>query len=97
MKFGLDYKYYEMIKNVLCKIDDIEQVIIFGSRATDKATKGSDIDLALKGEKVNLELVLKILGNLDELPIAYKFDIVNYNQIPAELKEQIDKYGKVFM
>jgi len=94
--FELEEKYYEMIKNVLNKIDAIEQVIIFGSRATGKARNGSDIDLALKGNNVNHNVVLEVLRELDDLPVAYKFDAVNYNTASAELKEQIDKYGKVF-
>ena len=94
--FGLDEKYYEIIKNVFAKIDAITDVVIFGSRAMGNEKNGSDIDLALKGEDVNYDVVLKVLGELDELPIAYKFDVVNYNSASPELKKQIDKYGKVF-
>jgi nucleotidyltransferase substrate binding protein (TIGR01987 family) len=95
--FGLDNKYCEMIKNVLNKIDEIEQVIIFGRRATGTEKNGSDIDLALKGENVNHNVILKVLAELEDLPVAYKFDVVNYNTVSLEVKEQIDKYGKIFV
>jgi len=93
MKFGLEEKYFEMIKNVLDKIENIEQVLLFGSRAIGNCKHNSDIDLALKGKKVEHNTVLKVLNKLDDLPLVYKFDVVNYNTVSGELKEQIDKYG----
>ena len=97
IKFGLEDKYYEMIKKVLNGINEIEQVVIFGSRAIGTAKNGSDIDLALKGKNVNSDLILKVLRDLDDLPVAYKFDVVNYNTTSSELKEKIDKHGVVFL
>jgi len=96
-RFGINIEYYEMIKEALLKITDIQEVIIYGSRATGRAAKGSDIDLAIKGPNITHDVLLKTLHELDELPLAYKFDLVNYNSTTPELKEQIDKYGREFM
>lgn len=96
IKFGLEEKHYEIIKNVLNKINEIEQIIIFGSRAIGTAKNGSDIDLAIKGANINHNLILKILRDLDDLSVAYKFDVIHYDTASTELKEQIDKYGVIF-
>jgi len=36
------------------------------------------------------------MNELDELPLAYKFDVVNYNTVSAELKKQIDSQAVDF-
>lgn len=49
----------------------IEQVILLGSRVKGNFKNGSDIDLALKGNKLNLDDILNVLLDLDNyiLPI----------------------------
>lgn len=58
--------------------------------------KGSDIDLALKGEKVDQRVVRRLSDELEEeYPLPYFFDIVNYNDIEdKEFKRHIDSVGK---
>jgi len=55
----------------------------------------SDVDLALWGD-LNQGLVSRILGELDELPVPYTFDVKSYESINHEpLKRHIDEFGKV--
>ncbi len=76
---------------------EIEKVLLFGSRAMGNYKPGSDIDLAIFGEKINFETVSRLHGKLNEqLPIPYFVDVVNYNAIELEgLKQHILEEGKV--
>ncbi|WP_229239703.1 nucleotidyltransferase domain-containing protein [Echinicola soli] len=54
--------------------------VLFGSRAKGDYKNGSDIDIALKGKELTLD-ILDIPIELEDLMIPYKFDIVGYNRI----------------
>lgn len=93
-KYGLSEKTMKALLNVFAKNKDVEGVILFGSRAKGNFKEGSDIDLALLGNKLNMNSLRKIELELDELYLPYYLDIIIYNNIkePA-LKEHIDKVG----
>ncbi len=96
--FGITPKSYQLIQDTFPKYPEIEEVIIFGSRAKGTYKHGSDIDLAIKGKHCNNKIAMNISGILnEELPIPYKIDIVSYNDLSNEdLKEHIDRVGKLF-
>jgi type I restriction enzyme S subunit len=97
MPFGLKDNDYKLIKNVFHSISKIEEVIVFGSRAMGTDKPASDVDLALKGNDITLDDILKLKHKLEELPIIYDFDVINYETIntPA-LIEHIDRHGILF-
>ncbi|MGE0079305.1 MAG: restriction endonuclease subunit S [Bacteroidales bacterium] len=97
MPFGLKDTDYKLIKNVFQQFPKIHEVIVFGSRAMGTEKPGSDVDLALKGSDIKLDDILKLKHKLEELPIIYDFDIINYATIntPA-LVEHIDRHGIQF-
>lgn len=76
----------------------VEEVLIFGSRAKGNYKKSSDIDLALIGKEVDDTLSNHIHGILeDEIPLPYKFDIVNYAAISnPDFTDHIKRVGIVF-
>ena len=96
LNFGLLPKDIDNIKKTIKKFPEIEFVKIFGSRALGNYKKGSDIDIAILGDKVTDETLLKFSRLLnEELPIPYFCDVLNYNKINnIELKKHIDKIGK---
>ncbi len=96
--FGISEKSFRLIIDVLKRFDEVDSVVIFGSRAKGNYRNGSDIDLALKGDRITPKIILDISGILNEqLPIPYHVDVVNYNCINVpELKEHIDRIGKEF-
>ena len=70
---------------------EIEQIVLFGSRALGNAKKGSDVDLAVVGTQVTQSLVDKLHVALEEDTLfPYFFDVVHLNTVqnPA-LREQI--------
>ena len=94
-EFGLKSKSLELIRKVFSQHPEVDKVKIFGSRATTRFEKHSDVDLALWGD-LNLGLIGRILRELDELPLPYTFDVKAYDSIKhAPLKRHIDKVGKI--
>ena len=95
MKFGLLERDLSYIKKGIEKFPEIEEVILFGSRAMGNFKKASDIDLAIKGKKVTREIIIRLSGLLnEEYPIPFFFDVIHYEKINnIKLKEHIDNYG----
>lgn len=48
-KFGLNDKEYKIINDIFKNYEQIEEVVIFGSRALNTFKTTSDIDFAIKG------------------------------------------------
>lgn len=96
--FGFSEKDLQQIRDILKQFNEIEEVIIFGSRAINKFKPASDVDIAIKGGKINSDLILKMSSLFEESSLPYFFDIINYNDIEnPDLKFHIDKYGKILI
>jgi uncharacterized protein len=95
-RFGIYDKTFLFMLETFKSFTEIEHVIIYGSRAIGNYKKGSDIDLAIVGEKVDLHTVNKLSVKLnEELPVPYYFDVLDYNSLSnQELKKHIDQEGK---
>jgi uncharacterized protein len=96
--FGISDKSYALLLEALAKQPQIEEVIIFGSRAKGNYKKGSDIDFAIKGVNCTAGIALSLKAYInEELPIPYMVDVIDYNSLNhKELKEQIDRIGQLF-
>lgn len=97
MEFGLKEFDLEYIIKKTSEFSEIEKAVIFGSRAKGNYKPGSDIDIAIMGEKINFDVLSKLHSILeDEGPLPYLFDIVDYTHLEHEdLKSHIDRVGKV--
>lgn len=96
--FGITERSYHLIQDAFQKYPEILKVYIYGSRARGDHRTGSDIDLALLGDKVNTQIAfqLRVLLN-EELPIPYYIDVVSYPDLnQSALKSEIDRDGKEF-
>ncbi|MFC4870417.1 nucleotidyltransferase domain-containing protein [Negadavirga shengliensis] len=75
----------------------IERVIIYGSRAKGNLRPGSNIDLTMEGEHLNLSEQMEIEDRLDDLLLPYKIDLSIKQHIRnKDLIGHIDGVGKVF-
>ncbi len=96
-KFGLLPSDISAIIGVLQKDAGVQQAIIFGSRAKGNYKQGSDVDIALFGDEkqsFNLSNIQYLLN--EELPLPYKFDVLNYHTLSNPLlKEHINRVGKL--
>jgi predicted nucleotidyltransferase len=95
-QFGLTESDLQQIIAVLQNFPEIKTVRIFGSRAMDTQKTGSDIDLALWGE-ITYQTVTRLYGILnEEVPLPYRFDIVDYSTANQDIRDHIDLFGRLF-
>ncbi len=97
MLYGLSGETIRNINHVFESFKEVEEAVLYGSRAKGNYKRGSDIDIALKGKNLNLHSLNKISLNLDDLLLPYTIDIAIYHQINnPDLIEHIKQAGKVF-
>lgn len=96
--FGLKQGDLENIIAVIQQQLEVEQAIIFGSRAKGNYKNGSDVDIVLKGTGVNHKTTGSISYMLNEETLMpYKFDVLNYHTIAnRDLVKHIDRTGVTF-
>ncbi len=95
--YGLKDKTTQAIKSVFALYPAIEQAILYGSRAKGNYRIGSDIDLSLKGEALELSMLFNIETALDDLLLPYKIDLSIFHKIETpKLLDHINRIGVVF-
>ena len=70
------------------------QVFLFGSRATGKYKKFSDLDILYipsPAEPIPSHLIHSILSEIEESRFFYKIDLVNYNELASSYKINVDR------
>jgi hypothetical protein len=97
MKYGLKNQAIAQINAVFASHPEIEQVILYGSRARGDYKDSSDIDFALKGRKPNSRIIDRINCDLDGLFLPYCFGISLFSRInKADLIDHINRTGIIF-
>lgn len=97
MPYGLSEKTVDEINKVFEGYAEVDEVILYGSRAKGNFKPGSDIDLTMKGDKLDLKLLNKISLDLDDLLLPYNVDLSIYRHITySDLISHIERVGKVF-
>ena len=94
MKFGLEDTTIAHMAAVFSSFPEVEEVMLYGSRAKGNYKNGSDIDLTFTGNSLTLSLLNKISLKLDDLYLPYTFDLSVFNQIDnTDLREHIQRVG----
>lgn len=95
MKYGLKEEELKTIIKYLAKYKEIEEAVLFGSRAIGTYKLASDIDIALKGKHITPFIAAAVKSELeDDSIIPYFFDIVPYPQLThQDFIQHIDIYG----
>ena len=95
MRYGLIERDFVYINEAIREFPEIIEVILFGSRARGNYKTGSDVDLAIKGDRLTYEITARLADCLnEEKPLPYFFDVVHYESIAEpKLKEHIDRVG----
>jgi len=97
MEFGLKQDVVERINGVFAKHPEVKQVILYGSRAKGNFKNGSDIDLTMQGANINHDLLLTLMGELDDLLLPYEIDLSIFSQIQnPDLVNHIQRVGCAF-
>ena len=96
MEYGLKDTTIDLIIETIAQVQEIEQAIIYGSRAKGNSKKGSDIDIVLKGEKLTLQELNRLNQAFDDLLLPYTFDLTIYHRINnPELLNHINRVGRI--
>lgn len=95
--FGLSQPTIDMIVEIISNHKEVEKAIIYGSRAKGGFQNGSDIDVALVGdEELNIDVLFKIMGEMDDLLLPYTFDLSLFRFITdRDVLEHINRVGKI--
>jgi predicted nucleotidyltransferase len=94
---GLSHSSQEKMIQAFSKHSEIEQVILYGSRAKGNFKIGSDIDLSVHSSTMSLPQLFQIEEEIDELYLPYKVDISLFRLIDnPQLKEHIQRVGVSF-
>ena len=63
------------------------QAFIFGSQANKSYLSRADIDLGIiADDKLTSQQLSKITTDIEELPMLYKIDLVNFNEVDPRFK-----------
>jgi Nucleotidyltransferase domain. len=96
-RFGLSEAIIQRLCAVLAQYPQVEQAVLYGSRATGTYRNGSDIDLALFGDDLNLQTLCKIMNAIDDLMLPHSVDLVIFGQVSdPDLKGAHSAAGVVF-
>ena len=96
-EFGLPPSTVDTIRQILADVPAVRKAVIYGSRAKGNYRPGSDIDLTLFGDALDLDTLGQIATRLDESPIPYQVDLSIFKLIEHEgLREHIERAGQLF-
>lgn len=97
MNHGLLQRDIDDIVQAFRRFPEIDEAILFGSRAKGNYKPGSDVDIAIKGRDISRSCVAALSFFLNEESLLpYFFDIVHYEGITErELAQHIDRVGKL--
>ncbi|MGQ3891898.1 nucleotidyltransferase family protein [Legionella sp. CNM-4043-24] len=97
MNYGLNKAVIDKLQALFATYPQIERVLLFGSRAMGNFRTGSDIDLCIESQSLDLTQLLRIENEIDDLLLPWKFDLILKSKIdnPALLEHIRDK-GIVF-
>jgi predicted nucleotidyltransferase len=94
LQFGLPDDVLPKLLAVLSSNQKVRQVTLYGSRAKGNWRRGSDIDLCLDGDALNLKDLDELDSAIDNLLLPWKVDIAVRQQIDnPELIAHIDRVG----
>lgn len=94
--YGIQPEDLSSILKILESDEMVHEIVLFGSRAKGNFSSGSDIDLALKGNKLTLNNLITLSTKLDELFLPYQCDLVIFDRIQEpKLTEHIERVGKL--
>lgn len=97
MNHGLTDRTVAQIHAVLARFPEVEQAVLYGSRAKGNYKPGSDVDLTLVGAALTSPILGRIQSELEDGPLPYTFDLSILAQIThPELLDHIRRVGVVF-
>ena len=96
MEFGLKDNEINALREALASIPEVEEAIIYGSRARGTNKLASDIDITLKGKSLTYLQLALLDAKIDDLYLPYFVDLSLFSMLRNEdLIDNIVREGKV--
>lgn len=93
-KVGLKSHQLELLLKTINDQKLVEDAWLFGSRALGTYKDSSDVDIAIDGSKLSLQVVADMLDILEQSSLPYKVDLVVKSKITSpDLIEHIENFG----
>ena len=94
--YGMTHDELNLLRTLFARQKEIEQVILYGSRAKGTNKPFSDVDITLMGHRLTRSHLNRLSEEIDESSLPYLFDISIFSKLtnPA-LIEQIEQTGVV--
>ena len=95
MQYGLSAQTLQKIRDVFANYPQVEEAVLYGSRARGDYKNGSDIDLTLRGGDTLTHTILsRIANDLDDQLLPYTIDLSIFENIRnPEMVAQIKRVG----
>ena len=95
MQHGLSAQTLQKIRDVFALYPQVEEAVLYGSRARGDYKNGSDIDLTLRGgTELTHTILSQIANDLDDQLLPYTIDLSIFKNIRnPEMIEQIKHIG----
>ena len=96
--YGLKEATIEKIRGVFSHYPQVEEAVLYGSRAKGTYKNGSDIDLTLHGDAdLTRGTLYRIMDDLDDLLLPYTIDLSIFSTISdTAVVEHIQRVGVTF-
>jgi predicted nucleotidyltransferase len=96
LRFGLPDTAIQAIQQVLAAHPEVEQAIVYGSRALGRQRPASDIDLTLIGPTIGFGTLARIESELDDLLLPWMIDLSRLADLShPPLLAHIERVGQV--
>lgn len=87
----------ELIIRVLAALFPDATIYLFGSRARGTHQPESDIDIAIDAQKpLDFHEIMQAKDVMEALRIPFKVDVVDFNRIPQDLRDEITQEGLIW-
>ena len=95
--FGLKEEEYQLLKSIFRIYEQVNKVLVYGSRAKGNFNDRSDIDLVITESTIERQLIGQIISEINNSNFPYLVDIQDFSTLKNnELIEHIKRVGKVF-
>ena len=95
MNYGLTDIELNKLQDTFSIYEDIEKVVLYGSRAKGNYKPFSDVDITLVGDTLTHNSWSRLSTDIDDLLLPYEFDISIFHTIAnSDLIDHIQRVGK---
>lgn len=97
-RFGLSDSHLQALQQTITRFGEVEQALIYGSRAMGTHKRFSDIDIALVGRDISEKMLYELDEAIDDLLLPYEVDLTPVQGISnSALIAHIERVGQVLV